>query len=308
MTDVLHVLAASPWVLVVVFAVSGLDAVLPLMPSETTVVAVAVGAAASGRPHPVVLVIVAAAGAYLGDWVSFRIGRRAAPPERLGRRARLVHDWARLMVDRRGGLLIVFARYVPGGRSATAFAAGAVGYPARRFGLYTGAAVILWAAQGASLGYFGGVAFEDDPLAALLVAGAAGLVVMTVAAVLQRCSHRRVTKSSPSACRYAVYRTVHRGTTRWTIPNVWRCRMTEDRDIDGLIDPEAALQRETETIAQRFPDVDRADIDQRVHDTYAELKETARVQSHLIAVTEGQVTDELRHEGAEVHVRGSEAG
>ncbi|MDT4994928.1 MAG: hypothetical protein QOH97_4820 [Actinoplanes sp.] len=38
----LDAVAGSPWTLVVVFAVAGLDAVLPFMPSETTVVAAAV--------------------------------------------------------------------------------------------------------------------------------------------------------------------------------------------------------------------------------------------------------------------------
>jgi hypothetical protein len=45
MPHFIHALAAGPCVLVLVFAVSGLDAVLPFMPSESTVVAVGVLAA-----------------------------------------------------------------------------------------------------------------------------------------------------------------------------------------------------------------------------------------------------------------------
>jgi membrane-associated protein len=39
--------------------------------------------------------------------------------------------------------VIVFARYLPGGRSTTAFAAGIVGYPLVRFRWYTAAGVLL---------------------------------------------------------------------------------------------------------------------------------------------------------------------
>jgi membrane-associated protein len=81
MPDVVRAVADSPWVLVVVFLVAGLDALLPLMPSESTVVAVAVVAAGTGHPSPVVLILVAAAGAYLGDRLAYGFGRAA--PARL---------------------------------------------------------------------------------------------------------------------------------------------------------------------------------------------------------------------------------
>jgi membrane protein DedA with SNARE-associated domain len=69
--------------------------------------------------------------------VSYLIGRRCSGvvTARLGRvrRGSVVHDRAYRLMHRRGGLLLVFARYVPGGRSATAVAAGIVGYPVARF-------------------------------------------------------------------------------------------------------------------------------------------------------------------------------
>lgn len=110
-------LAGSPWVLIVVFLVAGLDAVLPFTPSESTVVAVGVVSAGTGRPHLVALILAAAAGAYLGDLLSFVIGRRSnrAVLARLqrGRRARAVHEWVHRLLHGRGGLVIVFARYIP---------------------------------------------------------------------------------------------------------------------------------------------------------------------------------------------------
>lgn len=71
----------------------------------------------------------------------------------------------------------------------------------------------------------------------------------------------------------------------------------------GLVDPEIALQRQVETLAQRFPDVDRDDLADRVQATYDRLKDEATVDSHLVAMTEKQVTEALRHSGETVHVR-----
>lgn len=201
MGDVMFAFTAGSWVLVIVFVVAGLDAVLPFMPSETTVVAVGVVAAQTGHPRLVFLIAVAAAGAFVGDETSFRLGRRSdnAVAARLdrGRRGRFVRHHAQRMLHRRGGLLIVFARYLPAGRSATAFTAGVVGYPAARFRFYTAGAVIIWATQGAFLGYFGGVAFAEEPLMAFLAAGAVGLITMTSVAALQRIGIRQ---SPSNAC------------------------------------------------------------------------------------------------------------
>jgi membrane-associated protein len=190
MPEYLQTLIASPWVLVVVFAVAGLDAILPFTPSETTVIAVGVGAAASGQPRLILLIVAAAAGAYTGDRLSYLIGRRAtgAVAVRLARlrRGQVAHDWAHRLMHRRGGLLIVFARYVPGGRSATAFTAGIVGYPVSRFRWYTGIAVIIWASTAAMLGYVGGAVFAANPLIGLGMAWAVAGVVMLTAVATRR--------------------------------------------------------------------------------------------------------------------------
>jgi hypothetical protein len=54
------------------------------------------------------------------------------------------------------------------------------------------------------------------------------------------------------------------------------------------------LRREAEVLSQRFPDVNRSEIDERVHQRYGDLKRGATVQAHLIALTEGSVTEDLR--------------
>lgn len=75
----------------------------------------------------------------------------------------------------------------------------------------------------------------------------------------------------------------------------------------SIDNPEVALRREVEALAQRFPDVDRAELEQRVRSTYAHLKEEATVDEHLVSMTEGQVTEQLRERGETVHVRGEES-
>ncbi|GIM88264.1 DedA family protein [Paractinoplanes toevensis] len=179
--------AASPWILAVVFVVAGMDALLPFMPSESTVVACGVAAAGTGRPHLALLVMAAAAGAYCGDAVSFRIGRRSTSfSERFThRRARAVHGWVHRLLHSRGGLVVVFARYVPGGRSTTALAAGLVGYPSARFHWYTAAGVVLWSIQAALIGYLGGALFADRPVLGLALACGIALAVTGLAVLIQ---------------------------------------------------------------------------------------------------------------------------
>lgn len=79
--------------------------------------------------------------------------------------------------------------------------------------------------------------------------------------------------------------------------------MTEPATSGGLVDPEVALRRQIETLTQRFPDVQRAELADRVHATYERLKQEATVDSHLVAMTEKQVTEDLRRNGESVHVR-----
>ncbi|MET3424416.1 membrane protein DedA with SNARE-associated domain [Actinoplanes tereljensis] len=184
--------AASPWVLAVVFVVAGMDALLPFMPSESTVVACGVAAASTGRPHLALLVTAAAAGAYCGDAISFRIGRRSTSiSERLThRRAQAVHGWVQRLLSSRGGVVVMFARYVPGGRSTTALAAGLVGYPSARFHWYTAAGVLLWSIQAALIGYLGGALFAEHPILGFLLASGMALAVTGLAVLVQSTASR----------------------------------------------------------------------------------------------------------------------
>ena len=82
--------------------------------------------------------------------------------------------------------------------------------------------------------------------------------------------------------------------------------MTDPAGTGGVENPEIALRREVDALAQRFPDVERAELEERVRATFERLQEDATVDAHLVAMTEQQVTDQLRTEGKTVHVRGED--
>jgi membrane-associated protein len=182
--EVLDTAVTSPWFSVALFAVAAVDGFFPVVPSESMVITAGVYAA-SGRPEPVLVVVLAALGAFTGDHVSFLVGRRAGGRWvrglRPGTRRHAAFGWARRTMAERGGLILVVARYVPGGRTAVTVTMGAVGYRLRSFSLFAALAAVSWGLYGALLGYVGGVAFEDDPLKGVAVG--LGLALSVTAAV-----------------------------------------------------------------------------------------------------------------------------
>ena len=83
-----------------------------------------------------------------------------------------------------GGLVLVVARYVPGGRTAATFTCGITRYPYARFAGFDAIAAVSWAVYASALGYFGGRFFHDHAWVALLVAFAiAGLLTLAVEGV-----------------------------------------------------------------------------------------------------------------------------
>jgi membrane-associated protein len=83
-------------------------------------------------------------------------------------------------------VIIIAARFIPGGRTATTFLAGALGMPWRRFVAIDTLAAVLWATYIALLGYFGGATFEEDLWKPLLAAGAIAILVATAGELFRR--------------------------------------------------------------------------------------------------------------------------
>ena len=164
---------ASGWAYAIVFLLAFLDALVPVVPSESSVITA--GVVASAGDLSLALVIpAAAAGAFLGDNTAYLIGRRfgsrAAARFFSSEKARKRIEWAERQLVERGGELIDVARFIPGGRTVVTLSAGMVRFGWRRFVLFDAAAALLWALYAALLGYFGGRAFEKTAWKGLLLA------------------------------------------------------------------------------------------------------------------------------------------
>lgn len=172
----------EPWLWLVVFAVAGLDALLPFMPSESTVITMAVLLGTSDVPALAGLTVVAALGAWAGDCAGHGIGRGLGPfgTSRILRseRGRRNYAWAQDRLRRHAVLLIVAGRYFPGGRVASSLATGGLRYPFGRFAVLDLAGTTIWAAYSVLIGAAGAASFADDPVAGLLVAFALGLLIL----------------------------------------------------------------------------------------------------------------------------------
>lgn len=191
--DLALALGSSPWLLVIVFAVTVIDGVFPPVPSETIVISAAVLSAAGDGPHLGLLMLVAAAGALLGDLAAFTLGR-VVPLHRLplarrprGRRALA---GATAALERRGTALVVAGRFVPVGRVAINVGAGALRYRWSRYLPAAAAAGVLWAGYNALAGIGANSLVSDNPLLAVAVGIAGGLVLgWLIDTVLQRLAH-----------------------------------------------------------------------------------------------------------------------
>ena len=174
--------------------VPALDALIPLLPSETAVIALGVATAGSADPRIAVLVTLAAFGAFLGDNAAYLLGRRFGPAvsRRIfaGERGVRRRAWAERSLEEYGIRIIVACRFIPGGRTAVTLTCGLIGYPRRSFVLGTGLAGILWASYAFFIGRLGGQAFEGRPWAGLLVGLGLTLAVSCVIEVARRLRRR----------------------------------------------------------------------------------------------------------------------
>jgi membrane protein DedA with SNARE-associated domain len=180
-TELLRGTLGSPWLWVIVFLVAGLDALLPFMPSETTVITVAV-LIGTDLPQLALLALVTAIGAWVGDCLGYTVGA-AAGPHALARLQRgpngiRRYEWAKIQVRRNAVLLILAARYLPGGRVASGLANGSMGYPPRKFVLLDAVGASIWAVYSVLIGLVGGATFTDEPEKGLLLSFAIGLLLV----------------------------------------------------------------------------------------------------------------------------------
>ena len=175
--------------------IPALDAIIPVLPSEAAVIALGVATAGSTDPRIALLVAAAAAGAFLGDNLSYLIGRHFGPAAERRffstPKGKAAKAWAQTSLQRFGTQLIIVCRFIPGGRTAVTLTCGLTGYPRRRFVAGTAAAAIIWALYAFFIGRLGGKAFEDRPWAGFLAAAGAALVISVIVEAVRRTRARR---------------------------------------------------------------------------------------------------------------------
>jgi membrane-associated protein len=181
---------SSPASYLIALTFPALDALLPVVPSETAVVALGVASAGSTDPRIAVLIGLAACGAFIGDNVNYLLGRWFGPAVTRrflsGERGTRQRAWAERSLDRYGARLIIACRFIPGGRTVVTLTCGLVGYRQRSFVIATAVAAVIWASYAFLVGRLGGQAFANKPWVGLLLALGIVLVVSAIVEVLRR--------------------------------------------------------------------------------------------------------------------------
>jgi membrane-associated protein len=185
----------SPISYLIAILVPALDAILPILPSETAIITLGVATAGSTDPRIALLVGCAAIGAFLGDNLCYLLGRRFGPAvERrffTTPKGKAARAWAERSLQRFGMQLIIVCRFIPGGRTAVTLCCGLTGYPRRRFYAATATAGAIWACYAFFIGRLGGKAFENNLWAGFLLAFGAAIVLSAVIEAARRIWGRR---------------------------------------------------------------------------------------------------------------------
>ena len=191
LTDWLDRISSHWWFLLIILVVAFFDSVIPIVPSETCVI---IGGVAASLDNQNIYAVIGAGaiGAFAGDNTAYQIGFRASSwfhsrAERKPEFARKL-TWAQQQIRARGGLLLITARFIPGGRTALTLSSGITRQRRWWFVGWVTVAVIICATYAAMLGRIGGEAFKDDHTKAFLFAF--GLAIATNV-IIEIARHRR---------------------------------------------------------------------------------------------------------------------
>jgi membrane protein DedA with SNARE-associated domain len=187
------------------FAIFGLvfgDAVVPILPGETTVNTAAV-LAAQGSLDITLVIVAATLGAIVGDSALYWIARTG--PVRLKERFEQAQDDPRVakgvaLLGRSAPLLISAGRFVPGLRFAVNVSMGLMEFPYPRFLLWSAIGGTIWGVYTSLLAYYVGTALAEFPLASIAVSGFVTTVLIAGVYWLDRRRHGSdQTSPQPSA-------------------------------------------------------------------------------------------------------------
>jgi membrane protein DedA with SNARE-associated domain len=158
------------------------DAIIPLLPGETTLNTASV-LASQGSLELVPVMIAGALGAVMGDsalyWLARLAGERFEPQVEKVRSDQRVERALKILGDR-STVLLVFGRYVPGLRFLINATMGATRFPYPHFFVWSAVGGTTWAIYTTLLAYHVGTSLEGYPLASILISGAitTGLILI----------------------------------------------------------------------------------------------------------------------------------
>jgi membrane protein DedA with SNARE-associated domain len=157
-----------------IFALVFGDAIIPILPGETTLNTAAI-LASQGELELVPVIVAGAAGAIAGDSAVYWIARSSHQGPVKHRLEQLMQN-ERIQkgvgfIEKRGPIAIVLGRFVPGVRLAVNFTLGVVRMPYRRFLVWSSIGGTLWATFTVLLAYYVGNALGDFPLASIIISG-----------------------------------------------------------------------------------------------------------------------------------------
>ncbi|MEC5181341.1 DedA family protein [Arthrobacter sp. CG_A4] len=199
---ILHA-AGQWWIYPVLLVFCFIDGFVPILPSETLIVALGALSVTSGEPNMWLVMAAGALGAIAGDNMAYLLGRHVGVERfrwmRKPKVQKTLH-WARYELDKRGAMLIFTARYIPVGRVAVNWIAGTTGYPRRRFIVLDFFASITWVAYSAGIGILAGNWVHEHPLLGVGIAVAFAIVLGIVIDHLLTWLHRwRDTRGAAAA-------------------------------------------------------------------------------------------------------------
>lgn len=192
-------LGLPPWVaLVMAFLFPALEASIfvgVVIPGEIAVLIAGV-IASGGRLQLWEVLVVAIAGAIIGDFIGFEVGRRwgtvllAKLPERLVRPEHV--DRGREELRKRGAIAVLVGRWIAALRALMPGLAGMSGMRLRTFVIANAIGGAIWASAVASLGYVAGSSYKtvESSLgyaSEILI----GIVVLVIVAVVVRSQVRK---------------------------------------------------------------------------------------------------------------------
>lgn len=199
MTEFLVAAAGQPWIYVVVLLCCIIDGFFPPLPSEAILVGLAALLLTPGGPNPWFLFLAAAAGAFVGDNIAYRLGRRVGTSRFAWmRRPLMQRGFARAgsALERRAVPMILVARFIPVARVAVNLTAGATGYSYKAFRWLAVLSASLWAGYSLAIGTLAGSWFQDNPLLGMTVAVVAstaiGVLVDSLVKAIQGIQRRKV--------------------------------------------------------------------------------------------------------------------